>query len=236
MNGFFTNPLIDQCFNIPTPPLTEKNLPDQTNKVVVITGGYAGVGQELGKILYQKNATIYIAGRNADKAQISMNATRNLFTNSKGRLEFLLLDLADLTTVKNAVETFMSKEDRLDVLVNNTGVMRPPSDSKTVQGYEQQLGTNALGHFLLAELLVPILEKTAASAPANTVRVTWAGSLGIHMHSPPNGVSFDSNGAPELFEFQDLNYGQSKAANLLMSVEFARRHACLLYTSPSPRD
>jgi retinol dehydrogenase-12 len=127
----------------------------------------------------------------------------------------------------------LSKETRLDVLVNNAGVMKPPAGSKTAQGYEQQPGTNALGHFLFTEILVPILKTTAASAPVKTVRVNWAGSVGIHMHSPEDGVSFDSSAVAEVFESQDTNYGQFKAASLLMSVNWP---AAMLPTVSSAYD
>jgi retinol dehydrogenase-12 len=136
----------NQSFRIPAPPLTEKNLPDQTGKVHVVTGGYAGVGQELARILYSKNATVYVAGRSLDKANISISATKFLFPSSKSRIEFLKLDLADLSTINKSAEEFMAKESRLDVLVNNAGVMFPPAGEKDEQGHELQMGTNVLGH------------------------------------------------------------------------------------------
>ncbi|KAF2120852.1 hypothetical protein BDV96DRAFT_565741 [Lophiotrema nucula] len=133
------------------PPATdfpESELPDQTGKVVgLVTGGYTDISLEVAKILYQKNATVYLAGRWADKGSTAVNALRNAFPSSSGKVEFLKLDLADLSTIKPSAEEFLRKERRLDVLVNNAGVYTPQSGSKSKQGYELQLATNVYGPF-----------------------------------------------------------------------------------------
>jgi retinol dehydrogenase-12 len=107
---------------IPAPALTEKNLPNQAGRVFIVTGGYAGIGYELSKILYQHNGTVYIAGRSADKANKALASIREAIPNSKGKLEFMHVDLADLSTIKPGVEKFLARESRLDVLTNNAGV------------------------------------------------------------------------------------------------------------------
>jgi len=216
--------LLKQTFCLPQPTLTERNLADQTGKVHIVTGGYSGCGQELAKILYQKNATVYIAGRSVTKATTATNSIKEQFPNSKGRLEFFLVDLSDLSSIKKAVHVFESKETRLDVLTNNAGVMMPPDGSKDHHGHELQMGTNCLGPFLLSELLLPILRRTASSSPPGSVRVTWAGSIAAVMSSPKNGVEFDSQGDPKVHKASRTNYGQSKAGNILLSAEFARRY------------
>lgn len=142
---------IDQGVWIPYPTLTEKNLEDQTGKVYcplfysrgnaisnlsqvfIVTGGYVGVGYELSKILYQRNGTVYVAGRSKEKAEKAISTLQKEVYDSSGRLEFLQLDLADLPTVPKSAADFMSRESRLDVLVNNAGVMTPPAGSKTSQ-------------------------------------------------------------------------------------------------------
>ncbi|TAQ83480.1 hypothetical protein B7494_g8195 [Chlorociboria aeruginascens] len=225
MANFISKSFAAQSFNIPPPTLTEKNLPDQTGRVVIITGGYAGVGQELSRILYGKNAIVYVAGRSAEKAAISISATKKLFPSSKGRIEFLLLDLADLSKIKNSAKAFLEKESRLDVLVNNAGVMFPPKGLKDTQGHELQMGSMVLGHFLFTKYLVPILKRTAASSPPNSVRITWAGSLGIQVFSAPNGVVFDLNGDAKVFNDQRTNYAQAKSGNLFLASEFGQRLA-----------
>jgi retinol dehydrogenase 12 len=111
--------------------------------VFIVTGGYAGVGLELVKILYQKSGKVYIAGRSTQKGSQAIQSIKATFPKSNGQLEFLLLDLADLTTTKRSVDDFLSKESRLDILWNNAGVMIPRAGSKSAQGYELQLGTNS---------------------------------------------------------------------------------------------
>ena len=98
--------IIKQSFRIPPPTLTENNLVDQTGKIHIVTGGYAGCGQELVKILYQKNATIYVAGRSESKALKSISDIKDRYPGSKGRLEFLPVDLSDLSSIKKAVQAF----------------------------------------------------------------------------------------------------------------------------------
>ncbi|EOD43139.1 putative short-chain dehydrogenase protein [Neofusicoccum parvum UCRNP2] len=192
-------------------------------QVIIVTGGYAGIGYELCKILYRKNGTIYMAGRSKDKYEEAVGKLRVEVPSSKGSLTFLQLDLARLDTIKASAEAFLEKEKRLDVLVNNAGVMFPPDGSKTEAGYELQIATNGLGPFLFTRHLFPILCSTAASSPPNSVRVTWAASLAIDLMAPDVGMEFDENGDPKNFANNKTNYGQSKVANLFLAVEFAKR-------------
>ncbi|TLD26289.1 NAD(P)-binding protein [Venturia nashicola] len=194
-------------------------------KVHIVTGGYAGCGYELCKIFYQKNANVYVAGRSKDKASKAIASIQKEFPNSTGKIVFLEVDLANLASIKPAAEQFMSKESRLDTLTNNAGVMVPPIGSTDSHGHEQQMGTNCLGPYLLSESLVPILERTAATAPKDSVRVTWAGSLAIDAQSPKGGVQFDAAGTPKIHGSKWKDYGQSKAGNYLLASEFANHHA-----------
>lgn len=114
-----------QSYFLPAPPLTEKNLSDQKGRVFIVTGGYAGCGFELSKILYQRNGTVYVAGRTQSKADAAISKIKSQITKSEGKLEFLSVDLADLTSIKPAVEEFLSKEERLHVLTNNAGAYVP---------------------------------------------------------------------------------------------------------------
>ena len=92
-----------------------------------MTGGYSGVGFELSQILYAHNATVYIVGRSQSKAFTAITQIKTRFSKSLGRLEFLCVDLSDLSTVKPGVEAFLAREQRLDVLVNNAGVHPMPA-------------------------------------------------------------------------------------------------------------
>jgi retinol dehydrogenase-12 len=173
--------------------------------------------------LYQHNATVYVAGRSQEKGENAITKLKKQFPNSKGKLTFLKLDLADRSTIKVSVEEFMSKESRLDVLTQNAGVMVPPSGSKDMDGHELQMGTNCLGPWLFAQCLLPVLKKTAASSPPGSVRVTWATSIAIAF-SPTGGVVFQQDGFPTVHCLQSLNYIQSKIGNVYLASEFAARY------------
>jgi retinol dehydrogenase-12 len=87
-----------------------------------VTGGYSGIGFELAGILYEHNATIYIAGRSSSKGEEAIAKLKQSSPNSTGRLQLLAIDLGNLASVKAGAEAFLAKEQRLDVLVNNAGV------------------------------------------------------------------------------------------------------------------
>jgi NAD(P)-dependent dehydrogenase (short-subunit alcohol dehydrogenase family) len=180
-------------------------------------------------MLYGANATLYIAGRSQEKATTAIDALRQAHPDCKGAVHFLQLDLADLTTIKPAVEAFLAKEDRLDVLVNNAGVMWPPLGSTSAQGHELTIATNVYGPFLLAKLLHPLLAATAQKKESGEVRVCWAGSIGIELAAPPEHLLFaaakDAGEQEVVQEGMDkiAMYGMSKVANVMLGVEGARR-------------
>ncbi|KAI0966842.1 NAD(P)-binding protein [Xylaria arbuscula] len=216
--------IFSQFFFIPAAPLTEKNCPDQTGRVFLITGGYGGVGFELAKILYKHNAVVWIAGRSELKAQTAITDIQNRVTRSNGQLKFLFLDLSDLNTIKPAVGTFVAQAPRLDVLVNNAGVMYPPEGSTDAHGNDLQMGTNCLGPYLLYQLLLPLLTKTASSpsTPTASVRVLWAGSVGVHVATPtPQGIVIEADGRP-IDQGVKPNYAQTKVGNIFMTRECAK--------------
>jgi NAD(P)-dependent dehydrogenase (short-subunit alcohol dehydrogenase family) len=98
-----------------------------------VTGGASGIGSKLVKILYQKNAIIYIAGRSLQNADKAREKILSEFPESTGKVECLLLDLADLSAIKNSANKYMLKEQRLDVLWNKDAVGQPPEGSKSAQ-------------------------------------------------------------------------------------------------------
>lgn len=189
----------------------------------MVTGGSGGLGKELVTILYQHNAKIYVAARNEEKTKAVINEIQQANPNSVGELIFLRLQLDDLTTIKKTAEEFLAKESRLDILWNNAGVMVPPQGSKTVQGFELQLGTNNLGHFLLTHFLRSVLAATAKLAPKNSVRVIWVSSSAAD-GAPYPAIDF-SNMDYHVEEGIWSKYSRSKAGGVLHSAEFARRSA-----------
>ncbi|KAJ5563916.1 hypothetical protein N7513_000158 [Penicillium frequentans] len=207
----------------PAPTFTEENAPDQSGKIFLVTGANSGVGAELAKILYGKNATVYVAARSKEKALDAIEEIKAAHPESSGRLMFLHLDLSDLTTIKSSADAYLAAESRLDVLWLNAGVMMPPQGSKTKQGYELQLGTNNLGHFLFVKYLHDILKKTAVTAPKGSVRVIWVSSSAILMApSPP--IDFD-NMDYHKDESAMKKYCRSKAGNVIHCAEYANRTA-----------
>ncbi|KAI0446711.1 NAD(P)-binding protein [Xylaria telfairii] len=214
--------IFSQFFLIPAPPLTERNCPDQTGRVFLVTGGYAGVGFELCKILYAHNATVCIAGRSESKAQSAITSIQGSAPSSKGQISFLPLDLSDLSTIKPAIDTFTAQQQRLDVLVNNAAVMYSPEGSIDAQGNELQFGTNCLGPYLLYKLLLPLLTRTASSSLTASVRVTWAGSVGVHVATPdPRGIVIENDGSPT-DQGVKPNYVQTKVGNVFFAREFSK--------------
>jgi retinol dehydrogenase 12 len=191
------------------------------HKVFIVTGATSGVGQSLAQILYSHNAKVYIGARSPSKALAVISHIKSQSPNSTGDVIFLRLDLEDLTTIKSSAQDFLSKEDRLDVLWNNAGVMGPVPGVKTEQGYELQLGTNTVAPFLLTKLLTPMLVRTAKVSPPGSVRVVWVSSSAAELLAPPGGLDVDNLDYKIEKPFPHV-YGVSKAGNVLHSKEFAR--------------
>ncbi|GAW21732.1 hypothetical protein ANO14919_112560 [Xylariales sp. No.14919] len=205
------------------PSYTENDIPDLSGKVYLVTGANTGIGKEVARILYCKNAVVWIAARNAEKGTDAVASIKEAHPSSNGRLEFLQLDLSDLTTIKTSADTFHAKEKRLDVLFNNAGVMFPPNGSETAQGYELQLGTNCLGPFLFTQFLTPTLLTTAKTAIPGSVRVVWVSSSAAEHLSPKGGIDLE-NLDYKRNTFYAFKYGISKVGNYYHATEYARRH------------
>ncbi|KAH7910561.1 NAD(P)-binding protein [Hygrophoropsis aurantiaca] len=199
---------------------TVDQIPDMSGKVVIVTGANRGIGKEISKVLLEKNAKVYIATRNIDKAK---DAIEDLYRLTGRKAVFLKLDLADLKVITAAVQEFLSMETRLDILFNNAGVMATPMTETTVEGYDLQFGVNALGHFLFTKRLLPLMLRTASSSPPGTVRIV---SLSSSLHAFRNGINFDTlkDGRARRKENSMWHYTQSKFAIIVIALEFARRY------------
>ncbi|MFT4740916.1 MAG: NAD(P)-dependent dehydrogenase (short-subunit alcohol dehydrogenase family) [Algoriphagus sp.] len=139
---------------------SNKDIPNQKDRTIIITGASSGLGKEAAKVLSSKNATVILAVRNVQKAETVAEEIRSDFPNAK--LDIRSLDLGSLDSVKAFSKGILSDYNNLDVLINNAGVMMCPY-SKTKDGFEIQMGTNHLGHFALTGLLMPLLERTKDS-------------------------------------------------------------------------
>ncbi len=190
---------------------TANDIPDQTGRVAIVTGANIGLGYESALALARKGAQVVIASRDETKGQNAVSKLKQQVAGAK--VEFIKLDLANLTSVRGFVHEFKTGYGRLDILMNNAGVMAIPR-RETADGFEMQLGTNHLGHFALTGLLLDWLLKTPASRVVNT-------TSGAHVYGR---FHFDD---PQLQQNYGRwkAYGQSKFANVLFTFELQRRLA-----------
>lgn len=177
---------------------------------------------------------MYIGARSSTRYEEGVAAIAKDIPNSKGTLKPFIADLADLSTIKPAVEYFLFQEHRLDVLFLNAGVMTPPEGSKSTQGYDIEIGTNCLASFLLVSLLEPTMHNVASHFchPNQSIRVVWVSSL-LNMSTPHGGVQLDENGAPKQLKAME-NYMQSKAGAYLLSREFSAHQKPFKSTISNP--
>ncbi|KAI0538968.1 hypothetical protein GGR58DRAFT_466131 [Xylaria digitata] len=213
------------------PTFTEAQLTpgSQNGRVFMVTGGNAGIGFELCKILIRTGATIYMASRSKEKAEAAIKTISDGIppeTHGKGRIKFLHLDLADLEIVQEAAREFARQESKLDVLWNNagTGGNAVKFGERTAQGFEPLIGMHCIATLLLSELLRPLLQAAAArSSEAGATRILWLSSNLVETSAPHNGLEFSKldsgykNGAK--------NYAASKAGTWMLAREYGRRYA-----------
>ncbi|KXT11180.1 hypothetical protein AC579_6863 [Pseudocercospora musae] len=204
----------------------DRDIPSLSSKVILITGGNTGLGKETVLQLAKHDPQeIFLAARTPSKAEAAIEDIKKQVPN--GKITFLQMDLTSLASVKQAADEFKSRSDRLDVLINNAGIMAVPY-SKTKDGYEIQFGTNHVGHALLTKLLLPTLLKTAEQPDAD-VRVVNVSSEG-HMMAP--GIIYDQDKLETYLTWQ--RYGQSKLANILHARELQKRYPAITATSLHP--
>ena len=182
---------------------------DLSNKTYIVTGTTSGIGLELVTQLARQSATVICASRNLEKLKITTQKISKQTSNSN--IFYMHLDLTSLESVRNFVKNYFDKFSNLDGLVNNAAVMFP-SEERTIDGNELQFSTNFLGHFLLTELLLPLLKKSQASRIIHTSSV---------MHEKGHIDLKDLN-----FEKRKYNrfeaYYQSKLAQILYSRHQAK--------------
>ena len=179
--------------------------------------GNNGLGLETCRQFAKHNAHIYLAARTPSKAESAIADIKR--TAPDANITFLELDLASLESVKKAADIFNAKSDRLDVLMNNAGVMALPA-STTTEGYEIQFGTNHIGHFFFTKLLMPTLQRTAEAK--GDVRIVNLSSEGHRL--PPRGGLVLKDAHSNMASYNTwVRYGQSKLANILFTRELTRR-------------
>jgi NAD(P)-dependent dehydrogenase (short-subunit alcohol dehydrogenase family) len=188
---------------------SERDIPDQSGRVALVTGANSGIGWEAARALAERGASVVLACRTRSKAEDAKD--RILEGAPNATVDLVDLDLSDLASVRKAATRVTGEYERIDLLINNAGVMAVPNQ-RTADGFEMQFGTNHLGHFAFTGLVVPCMTPVEGSRVVNV---------------SSNAHKFGK------IDFNDLNweqkyspwraYGQSKLANLLFTYELQRR-------------
>ncbi len=188
---------------------TESDIPDQSGRVAVVTGANSGLGLETAASLAAKGAGVVMASRNPDRLADAVAEVRR--RHSAALVEPVITDLASLDSIRTATDKICEAHPKIDLLINNAGVMAIPR-AETVDGFEMQFGTNHLGHFAFTGLLLGAIRDTPGS------RIV--------------AVTSDARRIGRI-DFKDLHgrdhygrwkaYGQSKLANLIFAEELDRR-------------
>lgn len=191
------------------PKWSVDEMPDQSGRIAIVTGANSGLGFDTTEALAAKGAHVVMACRNLDKGRSALEEVQKSAPGAS--LELMKLDLSSLDSVREFADAFQARHDRLDLLINNAGLMAIPR-RETEDGFEMQLGVNHLGHFALTGLLLPLLLQTPGS------RVVTVSS----MASFSGSIDFDDLMGKESYTRYGA-YGQSKLANVLFAVELQRR-------------
>ncbi len=188
-----------------------RRIPSQAGRVAIVTGASSGLGLETAVALARAGAKVVMACRNPAKAAEALAEVKRRAPD--GDAELMTLDLADLASIRSFATDFGARHPRLDLLINNAGVMAVPF-KKTADGFEMQIGTNHLGHFALTGLLLEKLAATPDARIVNLASLAHRWTLGMNLEDPN-------------FEHTRYNkwdaYGKSKLANLLFTFELVRR-------------
>lgn len=179
-----------------------------TGKTVIITGANSGIGKETAEELCRRNARVILACRNVDKAR---QAAAEIAEATGVHPVVMQLDLCSLKSVRHFAQQVNEREERLDVLINNAGLLPPPERTETEDGFEMTFQANHLGHFLLTGLLLELLKKSAPSRIINVGSVAhWFGTFEV------DNIGFKRYK-------QNHIYSNTKLYNMLFTVELARR-------------
>ena len=185
------------------------SIPDQTGRTALITGANSGIGLETARRLAARGARVILAGRNPANLRQAASTLHAEFPHAA--IETLVVDLGDLGSIAKAAAPLASTE-RLDLLINNAGVMNVPERRTTADGFELTFGTNHLGHFALTTHLMPALERSPAA------RIVTVSALAARWRSAasPDLMSED--------RYRPMAaYAKSKRANIVFTEELARR-------------
>jgi protochlorophyllide reductase len=188
---------------------TQDDIPVLSGKVIVVTGANSGLGFECSKTLAAKGATVVMTARNLQKGETACQEI--LREQPTAALDLMKLDVGDLSSVRAFAAAFKEKYDRLDILLNNAGVMAIPRQ-ETPDGFEMQLGVNHLGHFALTGLLLDVITRTPNARIHNvSSSANYTGT-----------INFDDLMGEQKYS-RWAAYGQSKLANVVFTFELQKR-------------
>jgi NAD(P)-dependent dehydrogenase (short-subunit alcohol dehydrogenase family) len=190
---------------------TIDNIADQSGRTILITGGNSGIGLEAARVLSLKNAEVILTARseaNGKKAVETIKAHQ-----PTANVRWMLLDLADLDDVRTFSEAFHAQYQKLDLLLNNAGVMYPANRTETKHRFELQFGTNHLGHFALTGLLLDLLKASPDARVVTQSSIAHRMTRTIRLNDLNMEKSYSRTRA----------YAQSKLANLMFTYELDRR-------------
>ncbi|KAH9991367.1 NAD(P)-binding protein [Russula vinacea] len=197
----------------PHPTWAVDDIPDLTGKVAIVTGSNVGVGKETVKELLKRNAKVYLAARNATKANTAIS-------------ELKVETGKEASSCNLTSRTYLPKEAQLHILINNAGVMIPPVEEITVQKYDMQFGTNVVGHWLFTKLLLPaLLAVTDASPTREKARVVTVSS----------GATITDGSKRRKYDPWNLYFKSKLWGDVVVARELARRHGDkIVSTSVNP--
>lgn len=201
---------VAQPLTKPKPDWSLSDMPAQTDRIFLVTGGTSGMGFEDAKALAAAGAQVVIAARNPERGEEAIARIREEVP--QARVQFEAVDLADLASVRALTERLSATLPRLDGLINNAAIMAPPQRSTSADGFEMQLATNYLGHFALTAQLMPLLRKSEAP------RVVTLASIAVLRGS----INFDDLQYEQAYN-PYAAYAQSKLAGLMLAFELQRR-------------
>jgi len=189
---------------------TAEHIRSQKGKVFLVTGANTGLGFETSLELAKKDGHVILAGRNEQRIDAAIEKILQVYPSAS--IEAGVVDLADLQSVRAFAETVKARQNRLDALINNAGIMFPPP-GKTKDGFESQFGVNYVAHFLLTYELMELLQNTS-----NSSRIVTLSSI-AHRNG---AIDFNNLKLEKPFE-KFREYGQSKVADLIFALELQRR-------------
>jgi len=190
---------------------TLEKMPNLNGKIIVVTGANSGIGYEATKAFAKANALVIMGCRNLERANEAKNKIIKEYPEAK--LDIILLDLMDFDSIQNFTDSINEKYDKVDILLNNAGIMTVPYGS-TKNGFEKQIGVNHFGHFYLTMNLLKIINKTNDSRIVNIASIAHRfGNL------KPDTFMYEENKKYS----KSRAYAQSKLANLLFTYGLKSR-------------